>query len=204
MKKLVFIGPQGSGKGTQAKIIAERLGLCHISTGDLLRKTSGDLGEKVRALIDKGHMVPDDMILELLQERLKQPDCSEGYILDGYPRNIAQAETLDKTLGMGTILEIHISDNEAIRRLSGRWNCPDCGAIYNVNTAPVPEEEDVCDKCKGRLYQREDDTEEAIRKRLEIYHASTEPIITKYDSIRINGEQSIEKVTEDILQVLNS
>lgn len=201
--KLIFVGPQGSGKGTQAKIISGKLGIPHISTGDLIRGTEEDLKEEVDSYINKGNLIPDDLMLKILEERLNRGNCKKGFILDGYPRNLEQTKELDRITSIGKVIEISISDEEAVRRLSGRRSCKKCGKIYNLETLPKPREDNLCDDCKVELFQREDDYPEAIKKRLEVYHQETEPILEKYDSVKINGEQSIEKVTGDILEVLN-
>jgi len=200
--KLIFVGPQGCGKGTQAKVVAEKLDICHISTGDLLRATTGGLKEEIDSYTDNGNLVPDELILRILNERVMQDDCENGFILDGYPRNVAQAEELDKIMDIDKVIEISISDDESVRRIGGRRNCGGCGAIWNVNTSPKPQDDSKCDNCGGELIQRVDDNEESLRKRLGIYHNDTEPILEKYDSVKVNGEQSIEKVSEDVLAVL--
>jgi len=200
--KLIFVGPQGCGKGTQAKVVAEKLGLCHISTGDLLRAVEGGLKDEIKSYTDEGNLVPDELIVRILKERVLQDDCENGFILDGFPRNVAQAEELDKIMDVDKVIEIAISDDESVRRIGGRRNCSKCGAIWNVNTSPKPAVDDKCDKCGGELIQRADDNEEALRKRLAVYHNDTEPILEKYDSVKVDGEQSIEKVSEDVLKVL--
>ena len=200
--KLIFVGPQGCGKGTQAKIVAEKLGICHISTGDLLRAVEGGLKEEIKSYTDEGKLVPDELIVRILKERVLQDDCDNGFILDGFPRNVAQAEELDKIMDVDKVIEIVISDDESVRRIGGRRNCGECGAIWNVNTSPKPADASKCDKCGGELIQRVDDNEESLRKRLEIYHRDTEPILERYTSIKIDGEQSIEKVSEDVLREL--
>jgi len=187
---ILFIGAQASGKGTQAKIIAGKKGFVHISTGDLLRAATGELKKEIDSYITKGKLVPDELILELLKERIKQPDCKKGVILDGYPRNLQQAEELEKIEKIGKIFEIWVSDETAKKRLMGRWNCKKCGVAYNIVTAPRPKKDKICDGCNIPLYQREDDiNEEAIEKRLAIYHEETEPILKKYKDkvIRNNG-----------------
>jgi adenylate kinase len=201
--RIVFLGPQGSGKGTQAKIISKILNVPHISTGDLLRNEKGDLRNQIDGYILKGHLVPDELIIEILKERISKPDCKKGFILEGFPRNLKQADKLEKSNEIDKYFEIFINDEEAVKRTSGRRNCKNCQAIYNVNTAPKPLVNGKCDKCNGDLFQREDDKAEAIKKRLEIYHNETEPIVGKYDIIRINGDQDIEKVTHDILDFLD-
>jgi len=202
---ILFIGPQASGKGTQAKIIAEKTGLAHVSTGDLLRAATGSLKEKIESYTLKGQLVPDEIILELLEERIKQPDCKNGIILDGYPRNLSQAEKLEEITSIDKIFEIHISDQTAKKRLMGRWNCKKCNKAYNIITSPKPKKDKMCDTCNLPLYQREDDINpDSIQERLDIYHQDTEPILEKYKEklIRIDGEKSIEEITKDISKKL--
>ncbi len=201
--RIIFIGPQGSGKGTQAKIVSKRLGIPHISTGDLVRNAKGKLKEEIDSYINKGNLVPDEMILEILKQRLSKGDAKKGFILDGYPRNLKQAKTLYDLTDIDLILEIYISDKEALERLSGRRNCPICGKIYNIKKSPRPEKKDTCDECGVELFQRKDDYEKAIKQRLKWYHEKTEPILREYPAHKINGEQPIEKVTEDILFTLS-
>jgi len=200
---LIFVGPQGSGKGTQAKIIADKLGLCHISTGDLLRNATGDFRKEIDSYVTKGALVPDELIIDLLEEKFHSKECKRGYILDGFPRNLKQAEYLDKITQIHHVVEINISDSEAIKRLGGRLNCKNCGAVFNVTSNP-PKKKGSCDSCGGELYTRDDDKEEAIKKRLQIYHADTKPILKRYSTIKINGEQGITKVTSDILAEISS
>ena len=200
--RLIFIGPQGSGKGTQAKIISEKIGFPHISTGDLLRKAKSPLKEKVEEYMKKGKLIPDELILELLKEIINSRYCKVGFILDGYPRNLKQAKELEKITSIDKLIEISISDKDAVKRLSGRRNCPKCGKIYNIHTNPKPKKENKCDNCKLELFQRQDDNEDAIKKRLEIYHKETKPILKNYPHIKVNGNQDINKVTQDILEKL--
>lgn len=198
---LLFVGPQGSGKGTQAKIISEKLGIPHISTGDLLRGAQGDLKKQVDEFMLAGKLVPDELMLRILKARLEK-GCEGGFILDGFPRNIEQARELDKIVKIDNLFNIEISDGESLKRLSGRWNCKKCGIGYNYVTEPKPKQRGVCDNCGEKLEQRADDNEEAITKRLEIYHAETKLIIKHYNSVKISGEQSIERVTEDIMKAV--
>lgn len=198
---LIFVGPQGSGKGTQAKIISDKLGLCHISTGDLLRNAVGELRKEIETYSTKGLLVPDELITKLLENKIHSKECKKGFILDGFPRNSKQAEYLDSITRIDHVVEIQISDEESVRRLGGRLSCK-CGEVFNLTSNP-PEKEGICNKCKNKLYTREDDQEDAIKKRLEIYHSETKPILQKYASIRINGEQPIIKVTQDILAELS-
>lgn len=204
MVNLVFMGKQGSGKGTQAKIVSEKLGICHISTGDLLRGATGKLKEKIDFLINQGILVGDELILEVLQKRIKKEDCKDGFILDGYPRNLEQAKVLEKNFEIDKIVEIFISDREVVERLVNRLNCKICGALFNKITNP-PIIEGVCDKCGGRLFVRDDDNEETIKKRLRIYKKDTEPILEffKDNVLRVDGSRSIDEVNEEILEGLN-
>ncbi len=193
--RLLFIGPQGSGKGTQAKIVSKKLGIEHISTGDLLRERP-DIIKKYR--VDKGNLVPDKVILGLLKDKI---DGLDGFILDGYPRNIVQAKALDRITDIDKAIEIYISNEEAIKRLAYRLTCKGCKTVYNELINP-PKKDNLCDLCGGELFKRADDTKEAIQNRLDIYHKTTESILLHYKSVRINGKQPIKKVTKDILDVL--
>ncbi len=212
--KLIFVGPQGSGKGTQAKRVAKKFGLCHISTGDLLREVGGDLKAEVDKIMEQGELISDELIVKILKEKLSGEDRlvlnghdsgePKGFILDGFPRNARQAEMLEKITGIDKVVEIAISDDEAVKRVCGRRGCVKCGAIYNVNTSPKPSVEGVCDKCGDKLIQRKDDNKEALRERLKVYHKETEEILKMYDSFRIDGSGSIEEVFGDILLVIES
>jgi len=200
---LLFMGVQGSGKGTQAKIIASKLNLIHISTGDLLRDTKGELKEEVNLYMASGKLVPDKLIIKILKNQLKEESCKNGVILDGFPRNLEQAEEADKIMKIDKAVEIAISNEEAIKRLAGRWNCKKCSNSYNLITSLKPKKNGICDICGRELYQRKDDIkEEAVKKRLETYHKETKPVLKHYSSVKINGEQSIEKVTRDIINSL--
>jgi adenylate kinase len=200
--KLIFVGAQGSGKGTQAKMVAEKFGLCHISSGDLLRGVKGDLKVEVDKIMEKGKLVSDELIIKILKERLNDEDCKKGFILDGFPRNVGQAEKLKKIADIDKVVEISISDEEAVKRVCGRRNCLKCGAIYNVNSLRS-EVEGVCDKCGRRLVQRKDDNEGALRERLKVYHEETEKVLELYDSVKIDGEQTVEKVFDEMMEELD-
>ncbi|MBS3091103.1 nucleoside monophosphate kinase [Candidatus Pacearchaeota archaeon] len=196
--RLLFFGAQGSGKGTQAKIISKKIGILHLSTGDIFRNAEGELRKEIDSYILAGNLVPDELTLKMLEKRIYQDDCKEGFILDGYPRNINQARTLDEIMGIDYVVEIAISDNVAFERILNRISCKTCGAIYNIRTLP-PKEKDVCDKCNKPLSRRADDNEEALRVRLSIYHREIEPVLKNYKTIKVSGEQPIEAVTKDIL-----
>lgn len=204
MAKIIFIGPQGSGKGTQAKILSEKLGIPHISTGDMLRGAQGELKQQIDEVINKGHLVSDDLMLKILKQRIQMSDCKKGFILDGFPRNLPQVKLLEKITTIDKVIEITLSDNEAVTRISGRLTCEKCKAGYNELTAPKPKKPGVCDICQGKLIRRADDTEEAVKKRLQIYHKETEPILKTYKNItiQINGNQPIENISKEILQRL--
>jgi adenylate kinase len=202
---IIFIGVQGSGKGTQAKIISQKTGFCHISTGDLLRGAKGELKEKVDFVMNSGALLPDDLMLQILKERMKKDDCQKGIILDGFPRNLEQAKLLESEIKIDKIIEIKISDSEALKRLEGRVSCNNCGAGYNLYTAPKPKDPKICDNCGGELFQRKDDNPDAIKKRIETYHQETEPVLENYKDrlITINGERDIEEISNDIILKLN-
>jgi adenylate kinase len=202
---IIFVGVQGSGKGTQAKIVAEKMGLCHISTGDLLRDATGELGERVKKIIADGNLISDKLMLDILRERMSLGDCENGIILDGFPRNLEQAKLLGLEIEINKVVEIKISDEESLRRLSGRVSCKDCGEGYNICTAPRPKVLEKCDKCGGRLMQRADDNEDAIAKRIKTYHNETEPILDFYGEkvVVIDGEREIGEISEDILRTLS-
>ena len=200
---MVFVGVQASGKGTQAQIVSKKLGIAHISSGDLLRGTQGELKKEVDVYMVSGKLIPDALMIKILNERIKHDDCKNGFILDGFPRNLEQAKELDKTVKVDNAFNIEISDEEAKKRLKGRWNCKNCGSSYNYITAPKPQKQGICDKCGGVLSQRADDVnDEAIDERLRVYHEETTPIIKFYNTVRVNGNQSIEKVTEDIMKAV--
>lgn len=210
---IVFLGPPGAGKGTQAKILIERYGIPQISTGDMLREHRAkgtELGKKAQEYMDKGQLVPDEIILDMVKERLSQPDCEKGFILDGFPRTVAQAEALDRILSeMGKKLDFALAlvvpDELLIERLTGRRTCKNCGMMYHIKYKP-PKVEGICDLCGGELYQRPDDNEETVRNRLKVYHESTAPLIDYYKSKgilrEVDGSKSIEEITNQLIQIL--
>ncbi len=207
--KLVLLGAPGAGKGTQAKILSDRLLLPTISTGDLLRatvKTGTAVGNQVKAIIDSGQLVPDELIMSIIRERLKEKDCENGYILDGMPRTLSQAEALEKAgIEVDTALSIEISDSEIGKRMTGRRTCASCGATFHVVSAP-PQKEGICDNCGGALTIREDDEPETVKQRLKVFHEETEPLKDYYLSlgqlIAVNNQPTIEATTEAIFKAL--
>ena len=182
MNNFIFLGPPGAGKGSLAVKVAEDYKIPHISTGDIFRaniKAQTPLGVKVKAIIDSGSLVSDELTFELVKDRLTQDDCKNGYILDGFPRTIPQAEMLEGLVSDVKVVNFEIQDEIVIRRLSTRRVCKACGANFNVLTLP-PKVEGVCDKCGGELYQRDDDKQESIMHRMDVYREQTEPLINFY------------------------
>lgn len=211
--RIVLLGAPGAGKGTQAKILIEKYGMPQISTGDLLRAAVAAgtaLGKEAKSYMDKGELVPDSVVLGMVGERLKQDDCKKGYILDGFPRNTAQAEALDKMLAslnmsLTAALSVDVPFEDLMKRLTGRRTCKACGQMYNIYFK-APAKESVCDKCKGELFQRDDDKEATIKKRLEVYTAQTEPLIGYYKKKGIvksvSGTGSIDEIFKKVTEVL--
>ena len=203
--RLVFLGPPGVGKGTQAQRLSAQRQIPKISTGDILREAvqkQTPLGVQAKSFMDSGKLVPDDVVIGMIKERLKAPDCKAGFILDGFPRTVPQARALSETLaqnrsGIDRVLNFELSDDELIRRLSGRRSCPNCQAVYHVEFNP-PRTADRCDACGGALVQRSDDRPETIRKRLEVYQTQTLPLIGFYEDLgflsRIDGSGDPETV----------
>ncbi|MCL5781432.1 MAG: adenylate kinase [Firmicutes bacterium] len=210
---LVLLGAPGAGKGTQAKILVEKYTIPQISTGDLLRAAVAagtSLGKEAKSYMDKGELVPDSVVLGMVEERLKQDDCKKGYILDGFPRNTKQAEALDKMLesldmSLTAALSVDVPLEYLMKRLTGRRTCKACGQMYNVYFN-APKKEGVCDKCGGELFQRDDDKEETIKKRLEVYNAQTAPLIDYYGKKGIlksvEGTGSIDDIFEKVCGAL--
>lgn len=207
--KLILLGAPGAGKGTQAEILSAKLSIPTISTGNILRaaiKEGTPTGLEAKSYMDAGRLVPDSVIIGIVAERLGQPDCAKGFILDGVPRTIGQAEALDAAgVTFDKVLSIEISDGEIEERMSGRRVCQSCGAPYHVKAKP-PKQEGVCDSCGGQLVQREDDKAETVRKRLEVYHAETEPLKGFYEGkgilIPVANQDTIEGTGKAIMEAL--
>jgi len=213
VKNLVFLGPPGAGKGTYAKALVEILKIPHISTGDMFReaaRSGTELGRKIKEIMERGDLVPDELVNEMVKERLSRDDCKDGFILDGYPRTVAQAEALDSILrDLGTKLTyaifFEVPEEVVVQRLTNRRICPKCGRIYNLLTMP-PKEDELCDVCKVKLVQRDDDKEEVVRRRYKVYMENTVPVVEYYqkkDKLRkIDGTIGVENVVEEILNLL--
>lgn len=212
---LILFGPPGAGKGTQAEKVSAAFGLPHIATGDILRDAVAKetpLGQEARRYMEKGELVPDDVVIGIVAERVAEPDCRDGFILDGFPRTIEQAEALGRILDnmhrkIDLVLNIAVSDEELVRRLSRRRVCRECGSVYHLDFNP-PESGDVCDKCRGQVYQRADDTEETIRRRLEVYREQSEPLIGYYERqgllFTVTGKGSIDEIFSEIQERLKA
>ena len=211
--KLIIIGAPGAGKGTQAEKLSEKLNIPHISTGDIFRSNMSNntqLGKQVRAYIDKGNLVPDELTIEIVKRRLQEKDCANGFILDGFPRTIPQAEYLDNAaaelnISIDAVLDIVVSDKEVIKRISGRRVCPSCGMSYHISNIP-PLVEGICDVCHSHIELRDDDKEEILVERLKVYHEQTEPVINYYQKngklIVVNGRETLEDTTADVFKAL--
>lgn len=210
---ILFMGPPGAGKGTQADVIVKEFGIPHISTGDAFRlaiKQGTPIGLKAKEYMDQGLLVPDDVTIGIVEERLQQPDCKEGFLLDGFPRTLSQAEALDGILerlnsGLDHVINLKVDRNKLLARLTGRRICKNCGATYHVVFNP-PKQEGICDKCGGELYQRSDDNEESVGTRLDEYINKTAPLLTFYENKdllrQIDGEQEIDQVSQEIVSLL--
>ena len=206
---LVLMGPPGAGKGTQGEILSERLGVDTISTGVMLRsaiKEGTEVGKLAEQYINDGKLVPDDVIVSIVKERLSKPDCADGFILDGFPRTIAQAKALTESgVKIDKVLSLEVDDAKIVERLSSRRECSKCGAPYNV-ISNKPEVEGKCDKCGGELIQRADDNHETIQNRLNVYHEQTEPIKGYYAEagllVTAQGEEKLEDTTKNVAKAL--
>ena len=211
--KIIMLGAPGAGKGTQAKMIAEKCGIPHISTGDIFRaniKNGTELGAKAKEYMDKGLLVPDELVCDLVVDRIQQADCEKGYILDGFPRTIPQAEALENALNaieqkLDYAIDIDVPDENIINRMSGRRACVGCGATYHVLFNPT-KVEGKCDVCGESLILRDDDKPETVKKRLDVYHTQTQPLIDFYTErkvlVEVDGTQSMDKVFDEIMKIL--
>lgn len=206
--KIVLLGAPGSGKGVQAERMVEKYHLCIIGTGNILReeiKGNTALGKKAKEYMDTGLLVPDGIILRIVKHRLSQPDCKAGFIMDGVPRTIAQAEALGKITKINLVIDLEVDDDLIVKRISSRRFCQNCGTIYNLITTP-PKKKDICDKCSGNLIQRNDDNEVSVRKRIVEYHTKTKPLKDFYKKQgilkTINGANPIDVVFEDIKKII--
>lgn len=211
--RIVLLGAPGSGKGTQAKLLVQRKGIPQVSTGDLLRAEvaqGSPLGQKAKAAMDAGELVSDEVVLGMIRRRLNEPDARNGFILDGFPRNLAQGEALDELLQeigqpIDHAVHIKVSRGALMQRLTGRRTCESCGQMYNVYSSP-PKREGICDRCGGRLLQRDDDNEETIARRLDVYQQQTEPLIGYYERqgklVTVLGEGEVDDVFSRLMDVL--
>lgn len=211
--QILMMGAPGAGKGTQAAKLVEKFGIPQISTGDMFRaaiKNGTALGQRAKAFMDAGQLVPDEVTVGIVKERLSQADCAKGFILDGFPRTVEQADALTKILSelglkLTAVLNIHVPTEKLVERAVGRRICKNCGATYHVKFKPPKGE--VCDECGGELYQRADDNEATMQKRLSVYESSTKPLIDYYKTAgvytEIDGQQPIAKVTADVMAVLS-
>ncbi len=211
---IILLGAPGAGKGTQAVMLAEKLNLIQVASGDLFRQAlqqETELGKKAKSYMDKGQLVPDEITIQMVLERLSAPDCENGALLDGFPRNIQQAEALDKTLAQQAkaierVVYVMVSEGELLKRLSGRWICRNCQAPYHAVDSP-PRIAGKCDRCGGELYQRPDDNVETVKKRLEVYFMETSPLIDYYSRagklLEINGEGGAAEVNRRIVAALS-
>ncbi len=213
--KIIMLGAPGAGKGTQAKMIADKFGIPHISTGDIFRaniKNGTELGKKAKEYMDQGQLVPDELTVEILLDRVAQDDCKNGYVLDGFPRTIPQADVLDKELTklgdkVDYAINVDVPDENIVRRMSGRRACLKCGATYHIEHIP-PKKEGICDTCGSELVQRDDDKPETVQNRLKVYHEQTQPLIEYYDGKNIlrtvDGTKDMQEVFNSIVSILNA
>ena len=206
---LILLGAPGAGKGTQAEILCDRLNIPTISTGNMIRealKSGTEMGLKAKAFIEAGQLVPDEVVIGIVDERLRQDDCQNGFILDGFPRTIPQAEALDRMgITIDRVVDINVPDEVITRRVSGRRACLDCGSTYHIETKK-PQVEGVCDRCGSTLVQRKDDLPETVQERLHVYHAQTEPLRDYYAAagklLVVDGQQGIQEIAEQTLELL--
>ncbi len=207
--KIIMLGPPGAGKGTQAEFLSEKYGIPQISTGAIIRgviASGSDEGKRIKELIDKGMLLPDETVVSMVKNRLAEPDCKNGFILDGFPRTIEQAKALDKMgVKIDHVLSIELSDDEILERLSGRRECKVCRASYHIEDHP-PKKEGICDRCGGELITRDDDKPETIKNRLEVYHESTEPLKKYYEEVHLlvtaHSQKALADTRREVLKAL--
>ena len=211
--RLVLLGPPGAGKGTQASAIIKKYNIPHISTGDIFRaniKQGTELGKRAKEYMDKGLLVPDDLVVSIVKDRITEEDCKDGFLLDGFPRTVNQGEALDDELSqlnlkLDKVINIDVEKEVLIERAIGRRICKDCGATYHIKFN-LPKKEGFCDDCGGRLYQRDDDTQETVEKRIEVYQKQTKPLIDYYTEkgliLNVDGTKPINELFEEIVQAL--
>ncbi len=213
--KIIMLGAPGAGKGTQAKMIADKYKIPHISTGDIFRaniKNGTELGQKAKTYMDQGLLVPDELVVDLVVDRVKQDDCENGYVLDGFPRTIPQAESLDAALAklgdkVDYAINVEVPDENIVKRMSGRRACVACGATYHLVHIPT-KVEGICDRCGAELILREDDKPETVKKRLDVYHEQTQPLINYYTNekvlVEVDGTKDMNDVFADIVNILGA
>ena len=213
--KIIMLGAPGAGKGTQAKKIADKYQIPHISTGDIFRaniKEGTELGKKAKSYMDQGLLVPDELTLELIMDRFQNPDCANGYVLDGFPRTIPQAEVLDEKLSelgekVDYAINVDVPDENIVNRMSGRRACLSCGATYHIVSIP-PKKEGICDVCGSELVLRDDDKPETVQNRLDVYHSQTQPLIDYYTKqgklVEVDGTQNVDAVFDAIVKILGA
>lgn len=210
---IILLGPPGSGKGTQARRLMERYGIPQVSTGDILRakrKEKSKVGLEIKEIMESGKLVPDEMVIEIVKERLQSEDCAYGYLLDGFPRNVSQADSLDQFLEeidsrISQVINLEVNEEEVVKRLTGRRVCRKCQAMFHLDFSPS-RKPGVCDQCGGELYQREDDREDVIRERLRVYREETSPLIDYYSRKKllrpVSGSGSPDEITARIVKLV--
>lgn len=205
--KLILLGPPGAGKGTQAELLCKAKNIAHISTGDMLRmnmRAETELGLAAREYVEKGELVPDELIIGMVKERVQKPDCENGFLFDGFPRTIAQAEALGRIMDVDLVINIDVPAERIVERIGGRRMCPACGKAFHVST----HDSGVCDKCGCELYQRTDDKPETVQNRLSVYTKQTQPLIDYYQALgklrSVDGDRPIEDVLRDVLRLTDA
>lgn len=209
---IILVGAPGAGKGTQSAVLTKRLGIPVIATGDIIRealKKETDVGKRAKEFVNKGQLVPDEIVIEIVKNRIQEPDCEKGFILDGFPRNLPQAEALERMgVRIDCVVNIDVNDEIIYKRMSGRRVCGKCGATYNVDTDCRPTVDGVCDKCGETLVKRADDELETVKERLKVYYDQTQPLIDFYSSkgklATVDGAQPLEKATDEIIRIVGA